>query len=69
MSSESVQKVEPPECSTCGIEMEFQFSGTESGAPLIGTETEYQQFSCPECGQGARFERTDPEEEWERAGL
>lgn len=69
MASSSVTEIEPPECSMCGTEMEFRGSGTESGAPLIGEEIEYQRFACPDCGQGARFERKASEAEWRRAGL
>ncbi|WP_226004970.1 hypothetical protein [Natrinema salinisoli] len=60
---------ETPTCSRCGIEMERRGAGTETTIPLIGSELEFQQFGCPECGQGARFERSVDEEEWSRAGV
>jgi RNase P subunit RPR2 len=49
--------------------MEFAASGTEKSVPLVGSEIEYVRFSCSQCGQGARFERSDPDAEWQRAGL
>lgn len=66
MSLESEPTTNPPTCSRCGIEMECRAAGTMTSVPLIGSEVEYQQFGCPECGQGARFERRDPDEEWSR---
>lgn len=37
--------------------------------PLVGEEIEYQRFSCPSCGQAARYERTEGDEDWSRAGV
>lgn len=68
MATTSEPKIEPPECSLCGIEMEFKRGGTETSVPIIGSEVEFQQFACPECGQGARYERYSADEPWERAG-
>ncbi|MDF9747637.1 hypothetical protein [Natrinema salsiterrestre] len=69
MSLENEPTPETPTCSRCGIEMERRGAGTEKPIPLIGSELEFQQFGCPECGQGARFERSVDEEEWSRAGV
>lgn len=66
MSVESDPITDPPTCSGCEIEMELRAEGTMKTLPIVGTEIEYQEFSCPECGQGTRFERTDPDEEWSR---
>lgn len=69
MSLETEPALDAPACTRCEIDMEFVTGGTEKSAPIVGSEIEYQQFSCPECGQAARFERADPEEEWSRTGL
>lgn len=68
MSLENDPSLKTPTCSRCGIEMERRGTGVEKTIPLIGSEIEYQQFGCPECGQGARFERREQDEEWSRAG-
>lgn len=67
MSIETEPEVEPPECSCCGSEMEFKDGGTQKTALVLGSEVEYQRFACPGCGQAARYERNDPDEEWARA--
>ena len=67
MSLENDPVTSPPTCSTCEIEMEFRGEGTTKTVPIVGQEVEFQQFSCPECGQGARYERGGPDEEWSRA--
>ncbi|WP_265111708.1 hypothetical protein [Halosolutus halophilus] len=69
MSVENEPTLEPPTCSLCGVEMEFRAGGTEKTIPVIGSEVGYQRFGCPECGQGARYERGGPDEEWSRAGV
>ncbi|WP_245853044.1 hypothetical protein [Natrinema ejinorense] len=46
--------------------MEHRAEGATRTVPVIGDEVEYQQFGCPECGQGARFERRDRDETWSR---
>ncbi|WP_222915208.1 hypothetical protein [Natrinema sp. SYSU A 869] len=69
MSIENEPFREIPTCSRCDIEMEHRGSGVEKTVPLIGSEVEYQQFGCPECGQGARFERREQDEDWSRAGV
>lgn len=69
MSVENELSRERPTCSRCDVEMEFRSKGVEKTIPVIGSEVEYQQFGCPECGQGARFERRDPDEKWSRAGV
>ncbi|MBZ6495082.1 hypothetical protein [Natrinema longum] len=66
MSPESEPDTDPPTCSRCEIEMERRAEGTARTVPVIGDEVEYRQFGCPECGQGARFERRDPDETWSR---
>ncbi|AEH36097.1 hypothetical protein [Halopiger xanaduensis] len=58
---------DPPTCSTCEIEMELRNEGTMKTIPVIGREVEFRQFNCPRCGQGARFERSAPDEEWTRS--
>ncbi|MFD1565235.1 hypothetical protein ACFR99_16990 [Haloarchaeobius amylolyticus] len=67
MSLETEPATDPPTCSHCGTEMELRAAGTTKTVPVVGSEIEYQQFGCPECGQGARFERNDPDDEWSRA--
>ncbi len=69
MSLENEPTIDPPTCSRCGIEMERRAEGTTKTVPVIGSEVEFRQFGCPECGQGARFERRDPDDEWSRAGV
>ncbi|SEQ84625.1 hypothetical protein [Natrinema salaciae] len=49
--------------------MERRGTGIETTVPIIGSEVEFRQFGCPECGQGARFERRDPDEDWSRPGV
>ena len=66
MSLESESIPEPPTCSGCGIEMEFRGQGSTRTVPIVGHEIEFRQFSCPECGQGARYERSGPDEQWSR---
>ncbi len=67
MPAQSEPRVEPPECTMCGVAMEHRAGGTERSVPLIGEPVEYEQFACPECGQGARFERSADDDEWKRA--
>lgn len=69
MSVETLPSRKVPTCSRCDVEMELRSKGVEKTVPVIGSEVEYQQFRCPECGQGARFERSDPDEEWSRTGV
>lgn len=57
------------ECSQCGTEMELRGDGTEKTLPLIGSEVEYRQYTCPGCGQSTRFERESPDDEWKPAGV
>lgn len=57
MSVENERTMEPPACSRCDREMELLSEGVQQTVPVIGSEVEYRQFGCPECGQGARFER------------
>ncbi|GAB3666686.1 hypothetical protein GCM10028856_08720 [Halopiger thermotolerans] len=66
MSIENDPVAEPPTCSTCDIEMELRNEGTAKTIPVVGSEVEFRQFNCPECGQGIRFERTGSDEEWSR---
>lgn len=66
MSAESDPITDPPTCSICDIEMELRAEGTAKTVPIVGDEIEYQQFNCPECGQGTRFERGGPDEDWTR---
>ena len=66
MATETDPITEPPTCSGCRIEMEFRGEGTTKTVPIIGQEVEFQQYSCPECGQGVRFERSESDEEWSR---
>ncbi len=69
MATVSEPDIEPPECSICDQKMEFVSGGTQRSVPLFGSEIEYRRFACRGCGQGARFERSDPDEEWQRAGV
>lgn len=69
MSVENESTLETPTWSRCGIEMELRSRGVEKTIPVIGSEVEYQQFGCPECGQGTRFERREEDAEWSRASL
>lgn len=69
MAIENDLVTDPPTCSTCEIEMEFRGEGSTKTIPIVGQEVEFQQFSCPECGQGARFERRSSQEEWSRPTL
>ncbi|SEW25736.1 hypothetical protein [Natrinema salifodinae] len=66
MSAENDPITDPPACSGCGTEMELAAEGTMKTVPVIGDEVEFQQFSCPRCGQGTRFERSGPDDEWSR---
>ena len=69
VATETAQRLDPPECSLCGEQMELRARGTDSGVPVVGSEIEYQRFACPSCGQGIRFERSDPDGKWQRAGV
>ncbi len=69
MSVESEPTLDPPTCSRCDREMELRAEGTETTVPLVGSEVEYRQFGCPDCGQGARFERSGEDEDWTRTGV
>ncbi len=69
MAAENERTTEPPTCSGCGIEMEFRGAGTTRTVPIVGQEIEFRQYSCPECGQGARLERREHEEAWSRPTL
>ena len=66
MSVETDPVREPPACSVCETEMELSGEGTMKTIPVIGSEVEFQLFNCPDCGQGVRFERSDPDDEWSR---
>lgn len=61
--------LDPPECARCETEMEFRYGGSTKSVPVVGDEVEYRQFACPGCGQAARYERSDPTEEWSRTGV
>ncbi|WP_246998513.1 hypothetical protein [Halosolutus gelatinilyticus] len=69
MSVENEPHPETPTCSVCEDEMELRAEGVEKAIPIIGTEVEFRQYRCPECGQGARFERSGSDEEWSRAAM
>lgn len=69
MATKNDSALEPPVCSVCELEMEFVSRGTEEPGLIGGSEVEYHRFSCPKCGQAARFERSDPDEDWSRVGV
>jgi hypothetical protein len=58
----------PPTCEYCDREMDEIESGRQRSIPLVGSEMAYVRFACPDCGQGARFERPADGGEWSRAG-
>lgn len=57
------------DCSICGQEMELSAEGTQKSLPLFGTEIEYRQYRCEDCGQGIRFEREGSDSEWVQAAI
>ncbi|ELZ21651.1 hypothetical protein C477_04894 [Haloterrigena salina JCM 13891] len=66
MSVETDPITDPPTCSVCDVEMRLSGEGTSKTVPLIGSQVEFRQFNCPECGRGVRYERSDPDEAWSR---
>ncbi len=55
-------------CSVCEEDMELHNEGTHEPL-LFGDRIEYRQYRCPDCGQGVRFERDGPEDEWTQAAI
>ncbi|WP_229380241.1 hypothetical protein [Haloterrigena salifodinae] len=49
--------------------MKFRGAGSTTTIPIVGQEIEFRQYSCPECGQGTRFEQRGSDEEWSRPTL
>ena len=57
------------ECTLCGIEMDLVDEGSERSVPIIGSDVEYRRYRCAECGQAVRYERTNPDDDWQQTGL
>ena len=64
--SETVSETDAPVCE-CGTQMELSDTWTRSSIPLIGSNVDVREYTCPHCGMGTRLERTEGEDEWERA--
>lgn len=56
---------EPVTCE-CGAEMELEKSWTRKSIPLIGSEMEFRDYACPECGEGTRLKRKESSGNWRR---
>ncbi|QRV17089.1 hypothetical protein JMJ58_09570 [Haloterrigena salifodinae] len=69
MSVENEPVTEQPIYSRCRTEMKFRGAGSTTTIPIVGQEIEFRQYSCPECGQGTRFEQRGSDEEWSRPTL
>lgn len=55
------------ECGQCGATMDEKDSWSTKSPPLIGKTVEFAEYTCPECGHGQLFKRSDPAEPWEEA--
>lgn len=64
--SESTTERTAPVCE-CGEVMELSDSWTRSSIPLIGSDVDVREYTCPNCGMGTRLERKEGDEEWQRA--
>ena len=67
MVTENDRTADSPTCSTCEVDMELRNEGTMRTVPVIGREIEFRLFTCRECGQGVRFERSAPDGKWSRS--
>lgn len=61
--------MQPEECEHCGGELKQEQSWTRKSIPLIGSTMEYAEYTCTECGQGARFKRKEGSREWQKASV
>lgn len=64
--SETASETDAPVCE-CGEEMELSGTSTRKSIPLIGSDYEVREYTCPACGMGTRLERKEGDDEWQRA--